>query len=68
MAVLHRKQESSNIRIVLLIPDIALALMNYLEARKASGEVLELKSPLFIAVDIGRGSKTVAAWDTIDCG
>jgi integrase/recombinase XerD len=39
-----------NIRVVPLTPDLAKALLAYLEKRKAAGEVLQTESPLFIAV------------------
>lgn len=55
-----RVEGKRNIRIVPLTPDIALALMNYLEARKASGEVLELSSPLFIAVGYRAGGQRLS--------
>jgi len=44
-----RVEGKGSIRIVPLTPDIAIALMNYLEARKAI-EVLAPSSPLFVAV------------------
>lgn len=45
-----RVEGKRNIRIVPLTPDIAIAVMAYLEARIASGEALKSSSPLFVAV------------------
>lgn len=45
-----RVEGKRNIRTIPLTPDLAKVLINYLTARTATGEILEPKSPLFIAV------------------
>ena len=54
-----RVEGKGSIRIVPLTPDIALALMNYLEARKAI-EVLAPSSPLFVAVGYRAGGQRIS--------
>ena len=54
-----RVEGKGSIRIVPLTPDIALALMNYLEARKAI-EVLAPSSPLFVAVGYRAGGRRIS--------
>ena len=54
-----RVEGKGSIRIVPLTPDIALALMNYLEARKAV-EVLAPSSPLFVAVGYRAGGQRIS--------
>jgi len=49
-----------NIRVVPLTPDLAQALLAYLEARKAAGEVLQEESPLFIAVGNRAGGQRIS--------
>lgn len=54
-----RVEGKGSIRIVPLTPEIALALMNYLEARKAM-EVLAPSSPLFVAVGYRAGGQRIS--------
>ncbi|MGE5659585.1 MAG: tyrosine-type recombinase/integrase [Actinomycetota bacterium] len=54
-----RVEGKGSIRIVPLTPDIALALVNYLEARKAM-EVLMPSSPLFVAVGYRAGGQRIS--------
>ena len=54
-----RVEGKGSIRIVPLTPDIAIALMNYLEARKAI-EVLAPSSPLFVAVGYRAGGQRIS--------
>jgi site-specific recombinase XerD len=49
-----------NIRVVPLTPDLAKALLAYLEKRKAAGEVLQTESPLFIAVGNRAGGQRIS--------
>ena len=54
-----RVEGKGSIRIVPLTPGIAIALMNYLEARKAI-EVLAPSSPLFVAVGYRAGGRRIS--------
>lgn len=55
-----RVEGKRNIRVVPLTPDLAQALITYLEARKAEGEILSSSSPLFIAVGNRAGGERIS--------